>query len=95
MLATGVHRTILWVLLAVAWAGPADGAGAVVTPNPESVTSRPVDSVEERSAVDPAIQRGSRGVARNLLLAGIATAAVVALLSGVFALSRKHHPHAK
>jgi hypothetical protein len=33
-------------------------------------------------------------VARNLLLAGIATAAVVAALSGVIALWKKQHPQA-
>jgi|SRR5688572_11230601 len=100
MLATAVHRTILWGLLSATWAaGPAAGAyaaGGVITPNPDSVTSKPVDTADDpASAVDPAIQRGSRGVARNLLFAGVATAAVVAILSGIFALGRKHHPQAK
>jgi hypothetical protein len=93
---TGVHRTIYWVLLAALWAEPAAGVGAggvIVHQSGDSATSRAVESVEE-SAVDPTIEQGSRGAARNLLLAGIATAAVVALLSGVFAIWRKQHPQA-
>lgn len=38
---------------------------------------------------DPQVEQGSRGVARHLLLTGIAVAVVIALLSGVFAFRHK------
>jgi hypothetical protein len=91
MLATGLHRTIYWVLLTALWAVPAAGAGGVVLSQPgDAATSRPVQAAEE--STEPVIDEGSRGVARHLLLAGFAAAAVVAVLSGVFALGKKRHP---
>jgi hypothetical protein len=60
----------------------------------DSPASRPAQSVEQQPPAHPSIDKRSRGVARNLLLAGIATAVVVAVLSGVFTLWKKQHPQA-
>jgi hypothetical protein len=42
--------------------------------------------------MDPETDERSRGVARRLLFAGIAAAAVIAILSGAFALRHKKQP---
>jgi hypothetical protein len=95
MCANWLTRAARWVLLAAVWVGTAPEAGGVIIPQPgDSATSRPAQSVEQPSPAHPSIEKGSRGVARNLLLAGIATAAVVAALSGVIALWKKQHPQA-
>jgi hypothetical protein len=66
-----------------------------------AATSRPAEtarqSAADRSAtdltsgagLDAATEHGSRGVARHLLLAGIAAAVVIAVLSGMFAFRHK------
>ena len=92
MYATWLTRAVRWALLAAVWAGPPAAAGVIIPQPGPGATSRPAESVEQHSPVDPSIQKGSRGVARNLLLAGIATAAVVAALSGVIAIWKKQHP---
>jgi hypothetical protein len=71
-------------------ASPTSGTSATT----QTVAARPTTGVSDGdlgtgTGMDPATERGSRGVARNLLLAGIATAAVIALLSGVFAFRHK------
>ena len=80
--------------------GAAPATAAVITTRPSdgsNVDGRAADvanggaAVSGGTGVDPEIDRGSRGVARNLLLAGVAAAAVIAVLSGVFALRHKKH----
>ena len=52
--------------------------------------SAPLASQDASGAeVDPMIERGSRGVARRLLFAGVAAAVVIAVLSGLFAFRHK------
>jgi len=89
----GKQRILLSLVLAV-WPGGIAVAGPVPTPTQASLKtvgaekSAPV-MMQNESAVDPTIERGSRGVARTLLLAGIGVAAVIAVLSGVFAFRHK------
>jgi hypothetical protein len=64
-------------------------ADRTTTPAPQSVTQSIMQDGGSGSGVDPTIERGSRGVARNLLLAGIGVAVVIAVLSGVFAFRHK------
>jgi len=82
------------------WVGdaPAEAALTVARNQPvagaaDRASSAP--SADSRAAMSGARQETderSRGVARRLLLAGIAAAAVIAILSGAFALRHKKQP---
>ena len=87
-------QRILWSLVLAAWLGGMAVAGPTPTPTQARLTTVAAEKptpvmMQNESAVDPTIERGSRGVARTLLLAGIGVAAVIAVLSGVFAFRHK------
>ena len=89
----GKQRILLSLVLA-AWPAGISVAGPIPTPTQASLKTVGAEKpapvmMQNESAVDPTIERGSRGVARTLLLAGIGVAAVIAVLSGVFAFRHK------
>ena len=98
------RKSLVACLIAAAvytWVGDAAAEAALTVVRNQPVAGAAADRASPAPPADPSAatsgvrqeaDEGSRGVARRLLLAGFATAAVIAILSGAFALRHKKEP---